>query len=77
MTLESRNNPSQSQACSTGGQPSRHPLRYDHFLKSNGISAVDFPRLIFLCPQLFSATFSISQTNPVFDEIKKEKKVKM
>ncbi|CAN7039072.1 unnamed protein product, partial [Brassica oleracea var. botrytis] len=37
--------------------PSRHPLRYDHFLKSKGISAEDFPRLIFLCPTALLCDF--------------------
>ncbi|CAH8342031.1 unnamed protein product [Eruca vesicaria subsp. sativa] len=38
-----------------------------NFLKSKGISDEDFPRLVYLCPQLFSPAFSISETNPVFD----------
>lgn len=38
-----------------------------NFLKSKGISDEDFPRLVFLCPQLFSPTFDISKLNPVFD----------
>ncbi|EOA32273.1 hypothetical protein CARUB_v10015534mg [Capsella rubella] len=37
------------------------------FLKSKGISDDDFPRLVFLCPQLFSPTFDISKLDPVFD----------
>ncbi|KAG7577789.1 Transcription termination factor mitochondrial/chloroplastic [Arabidopsis thaliana x Arabidopsis arenosa] len=38
-----------------------------NFLKSKGISDEDFPRLVFLCPQLFSPTFDISKIDPVFD----------
>ncbi|XP_057501795.1 transcription termination factor MTEF1, chloroplastic [Actinidia eriantha] len=37
------------------------------FLKSKGFSDPDFPRLAFLCPQLFSPKFSHSQIEPVFD----------
>lgn len=38
-----------------------------NFLKSKGIFDEDFPRLLFLCPQLFSPTFDISKIDPVFD----------
>ncbi|KAG2241317.1 hypothetical protein Bca52824_096699 [Brassica carinata] len=44
-----------------------HILSAVNFLKSKGISDEDFPRLVYLCPQLFSPTFSISETDPVFD----------
>ncbi|GLT98084.1 hypothetical protein SLE2022_156060 [Rubroshorea leprosula] len=37
------------------------------FLKSKGIQDADFPRLAFLCPQLFSDHFQPSQIEPVFD----------
>ncbi|MBA0601655.1 transcription termination factor MTEF1, chloroplastic [Gossypium raimondii] len=38
-----------------------------NFLKSKGIHDNDFPRLTFLCPQLFSSNFSTSEIEPVFD----------
>ncbi|CAN8269053.1 unnamed protein product [Cochlearia groenlandica] len=37
------------------------------FLKSRGISDEDFPRLVFLCPQLFSPTSDIAKLDAVFD----------
>ena len=40
-----------------------HILSAVNFLKSEGISDEDFPPLVYLCTQLFSPTFSISETD--------------
>lgn len=37
------------------------------FLKSKGLSDSDFPRIAFLCPQLFSPDFDLDETEPVFE----------
>ncbi|XP_054822435.1 transcription termination factor MTEF1, chloroplastic [Prosopis cineraria] len=44
-----------------------HILVTVNFLKSRGFSDADFPRLAFLCPQLFSDTFQYTDIAPVFD----------
>ncbi|WOG84676.1 hypothetical protein DCAR_0103860 [Daucus carota subsp. sativus] len=44
-----------------------HLLSTVNFLKSRGFSEPDFPRLAFLCPMLFSATFDPAQVEPVFE----------
>ncbi|KAB1207226.1 hypothetical protein CJ030_MR7G011547 [Morella rubra] len=44
-----------------------HVLATVHFLKSKGFTESDFPRLAFLCPQLFSSTFEPTDIAPVFD----------
>ncbi|XP_052193054.1 transcription termination factor MTEF1, chloroplastic [Diospyros lotus] len=38
-----------------------------NFFKSKAFSDHDFPRLAFVCPQLFSPTFCTSDLQPVFD----------
>ncbi|KGN43986.1 transcription termination factor MTEF1, chloroplastic [Cucumis sativus] len=37
-----------------------------HFLKSKGFSDSDFPRLAFLCPNLFTSNFDTTDIAPVF-----------
>ncbi|KAL5562589.1 hypothetical protein UlMin_032336 [Ulmus minor] len=38
-----------------------------HYLKSKGFSDADFPRLAFLCPNLFSPDFNLADIDPVFE----------
>ena len=44
-----------------------HILATVDFLQSNGFSDADFPRLAFLCPQIFSSTFETTDIAPIFD----------
>ncbi|KAJ7978397.1 Transcription termination factor family protein [Quillaja saponaria] len=44
-----------------------HYLATVNFLKSKGFSDADFPRLAFLCPQLFSIHMDSTDIAPVFD----------
>ncbi|KAL4347615.1 hypothetical protein GQ457_17G003690 [Hibiscus cannabinus] len=48
-------------------QTTNHLISTVNFLKSKGIDDRDFPRLAFLCPQLFSPDFDTSQIEQVFD----------
>ncbi|KAK4258689.1 hypothetical protein QN277_005112 [Acacia crassicarpa] len=49
-----------------------HILATVNFLRSKGFSDADFPRLVFLCPQLFSDTFQFTDIAPVFDFLVEE-----
>ncbi|KAI9124068.1 hypothetical protein K1719_005368 [Acacia pycnantha] len=49
-----------------------HILATVNFLRSKGFSDADFPRLVFLCPQLFSDTFQFTDIAPVFDFLVRE-----
>ncbi|CAN0899194.1 Transcription termination factor MTEF1, chloroplastic [Linum grandiflorum] len=43
-----------------------HILSTVNFFKSKGFSDPDFPRLVSVCPELFSPNFHVSDTEPVF-----------
>jgi|UniRef100_A0A2N9E192 mTERF domain-containing protein len=52
---------------STDTNTINHIIATVDFLKSKGFTESDFPRLAFLCPQLFSTNFDPTDFTPVFD----------